>query len=47
MEISEKHVWDLSSGLGHLGGFHVLAAVNRAVMNVEMHASSQIMVVSR
>ena len=34
----------LSSAGGHLGGFHVLAIVNRAALNIGIHVSFQIRV---
>ena len=35
-----------SSADGHLGGFHVLAIINSAVMNIEVHVSLSILVSS-
>ena len=41
------HIFIHSSVDGHLGGFHVLAIVNRAAMNIVVHGSFWIMVFSR
>ena len=39
------HIFFIHSSLdGHLGGFHVLAVVNCAAMNIGIHISFQIMV---
>ena len=40
------HIFICSSVDGHLGCFHVLAVVNRAAMNMGVHASFVIMILS-
>ena len=42
------HIFFIHSSVkGHLGCFHVLAVVNRAVMNTEVHVSFETMIFSR
>ena len=45
--IHKYHITFIHSSVdGHLGCFHVLATVNSAAVNIGMHVSFQIMVVS-
>ena len=42
------HIWFIHSSVdGHSGGFHVLAIVNSAAVNIGVHVSFQVMVFSR
>ena len=46
--VNMSHIFFIHSSVnGHLGYFHVLAIVNSAAMNIELHVSFQIMVFSR
>ena len=41
------HIFKASSVSGHLGGFHVLDIVSGAAVNIQVHVSFQIIVLSR